>query len=309
MVYSQTRLNHFKPLQTFNMSTPVLLIKYAMASCSIDQVKGSFNYEFGEDIVGFVKELLQVDRNTGKPYKMFFVHFIRSNGNFNAFIEDIKTNSSHNLYYSPKWFWKVIIAETRVFDAPDKPAAKPVAKLFSDPVLLVKYAREACSEDQVKAVFNAEFKDDIVDKVVTLSKIDGKTQAPYKMFFIHFSKTNPALDAFVLLLQEFNLKKVYYDAKWYWNVVLADSCLKPKKEDCKPIIEPVIIEPVICFETPEPSSGIVCDVVISDQEMSEIFAEMKLEKRFIEVAASPEALALEESCKKKAKIEPKKKHA
>ena len=293
----------------FNMST-VLLIKYAMASCNTDQVKARFNREFKEDIVGFVKEINQVDRYNNKPYKMFFIHFNKSNTSFEQYIALLKTETTNNIYYSDKWYWKVIIADTRGSTQVHATA------VIDKPVLLIKYALESCDHTIVRTVFTRVFGDDIIDNITTLDKIDSKTLAPYKMFFINFASHNDCSSAFVRHLQLVKIKKIIYDGTRFWNVVLSEACLKPTPPTPTTPPTPPTEEGEICFEQPiapteegeicfeQPiHSGIVCDVIISDAAFSEIFAEMKLEKRFIhEVAGTPEALAIEHSSNKKHKV-------
>ena len=204
----------------------VLLIKYAMAYCTADQVKNVFDLIFGADIVENVKEHEKTNNTTGKPFKKFYIHFRMNrigevatrvpNGRLDHFIEQIKTHRTQNIIYQGSWYWKVCIAETRVFAKVDVPH-----------IMTSEEEREL-----------------------------GLVKAP---------------DAPLKKAQENEEGEINFDS------------------------DPVAGKKV--------SLNLVFDEVISDESMASIMADMKLDPRYAEIKDSPEMLILEESCKKKAKVE------
>ena len=90
---------------------PSLLIKYAVDSCTKDQVQEVFEAIFGEAIIKNVVELNRFDSRNGRPYKMFFIYFLRTNEALLEFMKGMDP-CQHVLYNDP-YYWKVIVAEPR----------------------------------------------------------------------------------------------------------------------------------------------------------------------------------------------------
>ena len=90
-------------------------------------------------------------------------------------------------------------------------------------ILLIKYAVAGCTADQVTHLFNYKFNGQVVDRVVTINKVNYTTGAPFHMFFIHLSKTRtPELTTFLEDFTNNTVQRVIYDHPWYWNVVVAE---------------------------------------------------------------------------------------
>jgi hypothetical protein len=99
------------------------------------------------------------------------------------------------------------------------------------PILLIKYAVAGCTAEQVTSIFNHVFGGNVVERVVTLNKVNYTTGAPFHMFFIHLTPTpTPLLDAF---LSKFStttpVQRIMYRDPWFWNVVIAES--RPRIQD------------------------------------------------------------------------------
>lgn len=96
-----------------------------------------------------------------------------------------------------------------------------------NPILLIKYAVNGCSAEQVSRVFDQLFDDSVVERVVTLNKTNYTTGMQFYMFFIHFKKINDSLQEFIDGFQSDNVQRVVYNDPWYWNVVIAEARTPP----------------------------------------------------------------------------------
>ena len=104
------------------------------------------------------------------------------------------------------------------------------------PILLIKYAVAGCTAAQVTDIFNRIFGDGtsdsepVVNRVVTLNKVNYTTGAPFHMFFIHLNNSpSELLRRFLATFANHPIQRVVYRDPWYWNVVVAES--RPKVED------------------------------------------------------------------------------
>ena len=222
-----------------------------MSFCSEEQVKDVFNTIFDEAIVEKVVTVEKTDTFTHKKsYKMFFIHFDKTNRRLEHFIEQIKTTGFQQVIYDKKgYFWKVIIAETKkssVF----LPARieKSISTVSDVNILFIKYAKNDCTEEQVKLYLDSAFGEELVEKVVTVEKKDFKTGDPFKMFFIHFNKTNGHLEFVIEDIKTYMDYKIFLDAdkKFYWKLQI------PLKKE-EPFVPAVIEVPVVTdaeFKTP-----------------------------------------------------------
>ena len=95
------------------------------------------------------------------------------------------------------------------------------------PILLIKYAVAGCTAEQVTQIFTQKF-GNVVDRVVTLNKINFTTGAPFHMFFIHLNPDNTTdlLNAFLAGFVEKQVQRINYNPAWYWNVVVAEPRTK-----------------------------------------------------------------------------------
>lgn len=94
-------------------------------------------------------------------------------------------------------------------------------------ILLIKYAVSGCTSEQVTQIFNTEF-GPVVDKVVTINKINYTTGAPFHMFFVHLTNTpTEPLQAFLSKFTDNAVQRIIYDYPWYWNVVVAQPRTRP----------------------------------------------------------------------------------
>jgi len=92
------------------------------------------------------------------------------------------------------------------------------------PILLIKYAVSGCNAEQVTTIFNHVFCGAVVERVVTLDKINYTTGAPFHMFFIHLTETpTPSLMNFMSQFNANPVQRIVYRDPWYWNVVVAES--------------------------------------------------------------------------------------
>ena len=241
----------------------ILLIKYAMNFCSEEQVKDVFNTIFDEAIVEKVVTVEKTDTFTHKKsYKMFFIHFDKTNRRLEHFIDQIKTTGFQQVIYDKKgYYWKVIIAETKISTST---AIAPVflparieetTSTVSDTnILFIKYAKNDCTEEQVKLYLDTSFGEELVEKVVTVEKKDFKTGDPFKMFFIHFNKTNGHLEYVIEVIKSYMYYKIFLEAdkKFYWKLQIPI-----KKEE--PFV-PAIVEVPDELKTP------VKEVEVKDKE-------------------------------------------
>ena len=103
--------------------------------------------------------------------------------------------------------------------------------------LFIGYARTTCSKEQVKEVFNSVLQEEIVSNVDERTKTD-KDGFDYKMFFVHFSRTNDELELIkARTIKEGFVPIIYnteYDKKLgervdrYWKVLpFAPKPVKP----------------------------------------------------------------------------------
>ena len=206
-------------------------------------------------------------------------------------------------------------------------------------VLLIKYAMNYCTVDQVTEVFNEIFDKDIVEFVKELVQTDRYSHKQYKMFFIHFKKNRigtvfnlvecNARDEFIARLEKTKTVNIIYDEPHYWKVCIAETREVVKKVKVPPRIMSadeeielgltkvkVIEEGEIYFDSEDTvkgddkakgdtvkgdtvKGGIIVDTVISDKDLVEIMAEMKLEKRYIELSGTAEVVEFEQQAKKK----------
>jgi len=98
------------------------------------------------------------------------------------------------------------------------------------PILLIKYAVAGCTAEQVTTIFNHVFGGTVVDRVVTLNKVNFTTGAPFHMFFIHLSNTpTESLNRFLAQFSVTPIQRIKYREPWYWNVVVAES--RPRIQD------------------------------------------------------------------------------
>ena len=222
-----------------------------MNFCSEEQVKSVFNAIFDEDIVEKVVTVEKTDIYTHKKtYKMFFVHFDKTNRRLEHFIEQIKTNGFQQVIYDKNgYFWKVIIAETKK-TTPFLPERieKSISTVSDVNILFIKYAKNDCTEEQVKLYIDTAFGEEVVEKVVTVEKKDFKTGDPFKMFFIHFNKTNGHLEYVINDIMTYSDYKLFLDVdkKFYWKLQIPI-----KKEEEKPFVPAVVEIPAEDkFETP-----------------------------------------------------------
>jgi hypothetical protein len=89
-------------------------------------------------------------------------------------------------------------------------------------ILLIKYAVSGCTSEQVTQIFNTEFEGPVVEKVVTINKINYTTGAPFHMFFVHLTKTpTEPLQEFLSKFTDNAVQRIIYDHPWFWNVVVA----------------------------------------------------------------------------------------
>ena len=196
-----------------------------------------------------------------------------------------------------------------------------------------------CTVDQVTEVFNEIFDKDIVEFVKELVQTDRYSHKQYKMFFIHFKKNRigtvfnlvecNARDEFIARLEKTKTVNIIYDEPHYWKVCIAETREVVKKVKVPPRIMSadeeielgltkvkVIEEGEIYFDSEDTvkgddkakgdtvkgdtvKGGIIVDTVISDKDLVEIMAEMKLEKRYIELSGTAEVVEFEQQAKKK----------
>jgi len=112
---------------------PILLIKYAVAHCTAEQVTEVLNQRFGVWVDGVmvpvVDRVVTINKRnftTGAPFHMFFIHLkpVVSEP-MQRFLDQFKTTSVQNIMYQEPWFWKVIIAQPR----PDLEIANAVSQM------------------------------------------------------------------------------------------------------------------------------------------------------------------------------------
>jgi len=84
--------------------------------------------------------------------------------------------------------------------------------------LYINRAHSTTNAKQVKDVLNEAFQEDIVKTVDVLEKTDTRTGEKFKVYFIHFKKTNAVYDGFVKRIQEKGVPIVYDDKEHYWVV-------------------------------------------------------------------------------------------
>ena len=134
--------------------------------------------------------------------------------------------------------------------------------------LFIGYARTTCSTEQVKQVFNNVLDEDIVTSVDERIKTDPKNYE-FKIFFVHFSKTNHRLEQMVARISKEGFVPIVYNTEYdkkagknverYWKVLPftpkpvqitgvrimteeeAASIARPKHLDA-PIVEGVVVE-------------------------------------------------------------------
>ena len=212
-----------------------------MNFCSEKQVKDVFDAIFDEEIVDKVVTVEKNDLYTHKKsYKMFFIHFAKTNNRLDHFIGQIKENTFQQVIYDKSGhFWKVIIAESKKITSFLPPVvAKMESTVSGVNILFIKYAKHDCTEEQVHLYFKAILQEDLIEKIVTLTKTDYKTETPFKMFFIHFKSTNGYFEEIVRIINIYRYYKIFLDAdeKFFWKLQIPD-----KKEEEKPFV-PAVIE-------------------------------------------------------------------
>ena len=134
--------------------------------------------------------------------------------------------------------------------------------------LFIGYARATCSTEQVKQVFNNVLEEDIVTTVDERVKTDPKGYE-FKIFFVHFSKTNHRLEQMKTRITKEGFVPIVYNMEYdkkvgerverYWKVLPftpkpvqitgvrimteeeAANIARPKHLDA-PIVEGVVIE-------------------------------------------------------------------
>jgi len=94
--------------------------------------------------------------------------------------------------------------------------------------LFIGYARATCSAEQVKQVFNNVFEEDIVTTVDERVKTDPKGYE-FKIFFVHFSKSNHRLEQMVGRISKEGFVPIVYNTEYdkkvgarverYWKVL------------------------------------------------------------------------------------------
>ena len=221
----------------------VLLIKYAMNYCTVDQVTEVFNEIFDKDIVEFVKELVQTDRYSHKQYKMFFIHFKKNRIGtvFNLvecnardeFIARLEKTKTVNIIYDEPHYWKVCIAETR----------------------------------------------EVVKKV----KVPPRIMSADEEIELGLTK--------VKVIEE---GEIYFDSE---DTVKGDDKAKGDTVKGDTVKGDTVKGDTVKGDTVK--GGIIVDTVISDKDLVEIMAEMKLEKRYIELSGTAEVVEFEQQAKKK----------
>jgi hypothetical protein len=100
-----------------------LFISYALPHCTTEMVKEVFDTVFQNCVVKIV-ETTKTDRNTGKPFKMFWVTLDcgRSNWTLGKFIAEIEKHGNASLIYETtkgqdRW-WNVRINKEKVKTVP-----------------------------------------------------------------------------------------------------------------------------------------------------------------------------------------------
>jgi len=91
---------------------PVLLIKYAVAGCTAEQITRIFTDRFGP-VVARVVTLNKVNYTTGAPFHMFFIHLVSSTFALDQFLQNFYANPIQRIVYQDPWYWNVVIAEPR----------------------------------------------------------------------------------------------------------------------------------------------------------------------------------------------------
>ena len=95
------------------MPNPILLIKYAVSSCSAEQVTTVMNQLFGEPVVERVIVLSKTNYTTGSKFFMFFIHLKTVNAALQQFITQFEESRVQKIMYNDPWYWNVVIAEAR----------------------------------------------------------------------------------------------------------------------------------------------------------------------------------------------------
>ena len=134
--------------------------------------------------------------------------------------------------------------------------------------LFIGYARTTCSKEQVKEVFNNIMDEDIVSNVDECVKKDPKGYE-FKIFFVHFARTNHRLEQMVTRISKEGFVPIVYNTEFdkkvgarverYWKVLPftpkpaqitgvrimteeeAANIARPKHLDA-PIVEDAVIE-------------------------------------------------------------------
>ena len=105
---------------------------------------------------------------------------------------------------------------------------QPATKMTSTSALFIGYARSTCSAEQVKAVFNDVLREDLVTTVDERVKTDTKGYE-FKIFFVHFSRTNQRLDHMKTRITKEGFVPIVYNTEYdkkagerverYWKVL------------------------------------------------------------------------------------------
>jgi hypothetical protein len=88
---------------------------------------------------------------------------------------------------------------------------------MSSTSLFIGYARSTCDRAQVQTVLEPLV--GVMDRIDETTRKDSKGY-DYKMFFIHFTVTNPELDSVIARIKREDFINIVYDTQWdkrKWN--------------------------------------------------------------------------------------------
>ena len=94
-------------------STASLCIGYALDRCTPEQVSEIFNYIIDDNQVESVTTLDKTNKNTQRPFKIFFINFKRTSEKLASVVERIESEGFIRVEYDAPWFWKVTLAKKK----------------------------------------------------------------------------------------------------------------------------------------------------------------------------------------------------
>lgn len=99
------------------MAIPTLYIGYAMAFITEKQIEDTFNQVTNESLVDSVDSCEKTNKDTGRPFKLFFIKFKKTNDILDNMILRIKDEGLIKLNYDRDWFWKVQMYIPKIDDS------------------------------------------------------------------------------------------------------------------------------------------------------------------------------------------------